>query len=428
MNVILETEFQNKNLNLPRSSSTNRDILPRLCFNHFKANLEIKFIDTSKTSISSLFYNNTYTVQIYSFDFDCKTNYNSTRINLNKLVYSNNNLKLNSLIRLNTLKLDELYLLELKINVNTKMCGRKLCPDESNQNNQIRCKDCNKLIVHFKSSNHIKSECFKETAYIVPSNFDIKNMNLNLDTIQCNLHVKTYVFGYLFCFSLVCFLILLSWRKFKSRYQVKNQKLLITFYLSVFVDSNYQMNLKQITTDYLNIFMSIFTSFDFDIIDYKTSLNERKYLLNNSYMIIYVCGSSDELNLNGKQIRIGRSIYYDEFNKLNFLKKFKSKLVNIIFDDENSSDIKGLMCMPKQNKVLTRMILEKNTSSSVYLRSRVGRLINNLFIKILILKLDFLLNFKFNSKSKAPKSILDYTVDFNSQSLLIEPFPYCFVD
>lgn len=93
--------------------------MPGICLIRSKSNLEIYFNDIYKTSVSSLFIKNTYSIKIYSFNYDYCLNYLKDEekqlfaINLNKLVYHKDNFKLNISHQLVLLDLGTDYILEV---------------------------------------------------------------------------------------------------------------------------------------------------------------------------------------------------------------------------------------------------------------------------------------------------------------------------
>ena len=60
-------------------------------------------------------------------------------------------------------------------------------------------------------------------------------------------------------------------------------------------------------------------------------------------------------------MHIGHSIYQDDFNKLHFLKKYKPKLIDIIFNDKQSLTTNFKMIkLPIQNNLLIERLLDQN--------------------------------------------------------------------
>lgn len=101
---------------LKLNSLSNRDLMPGICLNLTKSNLELSFNDISKTSIASLFYKNSFNFKLFSFEFDgCNTNNGKDlfKIKLNKIEYKKDLVNLSQNIQLVSLKMEVNYILEV---------------------------------------------------------------------------------------------------------------------------------------------------------------------------------------------------------------------------------------------------------------------------------------------------------------------------
>ena len=159
-------------------------------------------------------------------------------------------------------------------------------------------------------------------------------------------------------------------------------------------------------------------------------------MLNESFLFVYVCANLDELRF-AEKMNIGQNIYHDEFNRLHFLKKFNSKLINVLISDCRQTlnirsslksehifvtDLKEKSCilLPRQHKILIEKFFEekfnmKNFSSIV-------------FREFVSVKTKILLAIKLRNKLTNLDSCFNIKTDFNSQPIMIDPYPYCFVD
>lgn len=69
----------------------------------------------------------------------------------------------------------------------------------------------------------------------------------------------------------------------------------------------------------------------------KIGFESRNNLLKDSHIIIYVCGSNAEFeNLPNEKMKLGINIYQDEYNKIHFIEKYRSRCISIYLNRNNS--------------------------------------------------------------------------------------------
>lgn len=184
----------------------------------------------------------------------------------------------------------------------------------------------------------------------------------------------------------------------------------------------------------INLFKSEFINIDFNIITYSTSLCERKYLFNDSFLFVYVCANLDELR-HAEKMNIGQNIYHDEFNRLHFLKKFNTKLINVLFSDSRqtynfSNSFKkdhiyakdpkerSYILLPSQHQILIGSLFGEKFKKPNFLKI--------LFKEFVSVKTKILLVIKLRHKLSNLNSGFNTKINFNSQPILIDPYPYIF--
>lgn len=67
-----------------------------------------------------------------------------------------------------------------------------------------------------------------------------------------------------------------------------------------------------------------------EIIDYTTSANDRKLLMKQSSMIIYVCGTIKEVQRLNEPLVFGKREHHDDYNRIHY-HPFKSKSIDVVF-------------------------------------------------------------------------------------------------
>ncbi len=69
-----------------------------------------------------------------------------------------------------------------------------------------------------------------------------------------------------------------------------------------------------------------------EIIDFKTSSEERTKLIEESNLIVYVCCTNQEIRKLHEPIRLGLNSYHHDFNQIHFHDKFQKKCLNVTFN------------------------------------------------------------------------------------------------
>lgn len=125
-------------------------------------------------------------------------------------------------------------------------------------------------------------------------------------------------------------------------------------------------------------------------------------------------------------MHIGHSIYQDDFNKLHFLKKYKPKLIDIIFNDKQSLTTNFKMIkLPIQNNLLIERLLDQNDWNNQF-----ENILNCFYVKLSTIRLEILFRIRLKAflKQKLTKSNLDCLYSFYSQPILMDPYPFCFIE
>lgn len=155
------------------------------------------------TAISSLVKNVKFQFKLYNYSFlnepsyydSLKEKYHEIRVNK---ISNNQDIKsvnLNDIIKIENLDIG-MYLLEVTLIGNNSLCdGINMCIDESEFNNQIKCIQCSKLVVHFvleqnmlnNNNDEIDNNKINNTNKVIVFN-KIKVTNLKKDVIfKCSI-------------------------------------------------------------------------------------------------------------------------------------------------------------------------------------------------------------------------------------------------
>ena len=180
---------------------------------------------------------------------------------------------------------------------------------------------------------------------------------------------------------------------------------------------------------------------EFEIVNYKTKLEMRNKLLNESNLIIYVCGTLGEVEIlkHGK-MRFGENLFHDEFNKIHFNNNFKT--INISFDVSNrkkpaekkrnetemrliespvnllpSSSNRAIFSLPFDNVSMIKILLKRakleHSTNNFYLNlvilRRLQQSLNSIIKKFIIFSLD-----------RAFRNIIQKQIKTNKDIFLIE--------
>ena len=71
---------------------------------------------------------------------------------------------------------------------------------------------------------------------------------------------------------------------------------------------------------------------------YRTSdPRQRIAMLNRADLIVYVCGSSHEIERLDKPMQLGVSSFHNDYNRLHYIQRFANKCINITFCNNNSN-------------------------------------------------------------------------------------------
>jgi hypothetical protein len=117
----------------------------------------------------------------------------------------------------------------------------------------------------------------------------------------------------------------------KHFFKVKsNYKKNIVFYTSVYVDEKCQDILKCILKKY-NALEQILPDIKLQIISFNTHSSVRTSHLEEAELIVYVCGSAEEIEKLSKPIEIGKTEWDHEYNKIHS-GKYQSKTINLCFN------------------------------------------------------------------------------------------------
>ena len=106
------------------------------------------------------------------------------------------------------------------------------------------------------------------------------------------------------------------------------------------------------------------------IVDYKTNYKTRRQLLDSSDLIIYVCCTENEILKLKEPMKIGQNDFHDDYNRIHFYTKFKTKCLNITFNKH----VKEIDCLS--------LIEKKMGSQETKLASSGGSVISSLFSNI----------------------------------------------
>ena len=161
-----------------------------------------------------------------------------------------------------------------------------MSPDETIRPNEIACVEANKLIVHFKLTDHnsLKIECslldlnltddlfglkaknslkniqnisnqMIKHSFLVPHSFNLNELKLPNNVFNCNSTIKTYSIYYFFCFAVFFAFVIFCWcRKTVNKFQILiAHRKIVTFYLSIFVEKNNQDALRDIVRTYIDV-------------------------------------------------------------------------------------------------------------------------------------------------------------------------------
>lgn len=153
----------------------------------------------------------------------------------------------------------------------------------------------------------------------------------------------------------------------------------------------------------------------------RTKISDRNDLLDKSNKIYYVCSEKEFFN-EEKTIKIGQTIYDDEFTKLNFVFSYKSKTSKVLFSQfhYHNRNRKKKSSAKNNNFILPsdiKLFLETIINDKIQIKNK--KFFDSLAIQKKTIKFRKLLSKMINSKTnKKFQMASDFTLSHEYVSLI----------
>jgi len=202
-------------------------------------------------------------------------------------------------------------------------------------------------------------------------------------------------------------------------------------------------------------FKEYFKQMNIKIVDFKTNSILRKELIESSDLIVYICGTENEICKLKEPMKIGQNEFHDDYNRIHLYEKFQKKCLNLTFnkniylhefyesiDSANSVQLKKssessslfsnvftygndfYLKLPDQNEELIGYLLDddkfnklNDTSDSIIDCRSLASQINKLPFRIIIYNLNKILTSLVEKELKKNKNLsnLDKNICYNGQ-------------
>ena len=145
------------------------------------------------------------------------------------------------------------------------------------------------------------------------------------------------------------------------------------------------------------------------IIEYSTNINERKQIINNTELIIYVCCDENEIQRLASPLQIGFNDKHHFFNQIHYISKYSDKLINIVFKNDMNNCAKKLTYSFCKNKFdcfsdnsYETDYFQLPMQNKEFLKIFINEDLKNIWIRLFLFKMNFLLNRAINKRRKDP--------------------------